>query len=249
MIKSPSILLLLALLLTCGVAAAEDFHLPDNCRQTILCLAPDWQSSAGTFSLWSRSEGGTWRRETLDIPMRLGEKGLAWGRGLSPEPPLELQKKEGDWKAPAGVFEIGAAFGYAKDFPVKKGQSYIQVKPGELWIADPTSSYYNQHLSLHGREPETDWEKRGQMRLGDPSHSLKLFIAHNAPPNVRPGAGSAIFFHIWREKGAIPSSGCIVSERSAIEHLVEWVDPSKHPLCVILPMPEYKKLKIPWQLP
>lgn len=245
--KSASAIFLL--LLTCGIAIGETFHLPDNCQQAILCLAPDWQSSEGTFSLWTRTPGATWHRETPDIPTRMGDKGLAWGRGIHPEPPLELQKKEGDWKAPAGVFEIGAAFGYPETFPVQKGQPYIQVKTGELWVADTTSPYYNQHISLGGRAPETDWEKHEQMRLGDPCHSLKLFIAHNAPPNVHPGAGSAIFFHIWREKGTLPSSGCIVAERPAIEHLVSWVDPAKHPLCIILPQPEYQKLKPLWLLP
>ena len=51
------------------------------------------------------------------------------------------------------------------------------------------------------------------MKQGDDAHALKLFIAHNAPPNAVPNAGSSIFFHIWRRDGAASTAGCTTMEQ------------------------------------
>ena len=63
---------------------------------------------------------------------------------------------------------------------------------------------YNRNIILP-HDPATPWEKKQQMKQTDPVHSLKLFIAHNAPPKAIPNAGSSIFFHIWRSNGTRPS--------------------------------------------
>ena len=85
--------------------------------------------------------------------------------------------------------------------------SYRQVTTRDLWVEDPASPHYNKHLIL-SHEPRDPWEKKAQMRQNDYPHSLKLFVAHNVYPKPIPGAGSSIFFHIWRSGGTSPTAGC-----------------------------------------
>lgn len=87
------------------------------------------------------------------------------------------------------------------------------------------------------------------MRQGDHAHSLKLFVAHNAPPNVDPGGGSAIFFHIWRGGGSKPTAGCTTIEESRLRQLIAWVDPDKQPVYALLPQSEYDAKRAAWKLP
>lgn len=78
-----------------------------------------------------------------------------------------------------------------------------------MWVDDPASPLYNQHFVLK-HDPVTPWEFKQQMKLNDYAHSLKLFIRHNAASGREkpvPGAGSSIFFHIWRRVGELPRRG------------------------------------------
>lgn len=224
------------------------FHLPASCGQCVLVLAESWTSSHAEVSLFSK-RGGRWMRDRGPWPARLGRKGLAWGLGLHPPPPAEAPlKREGDQRAPAGVFEIGGAWGNEAEIPRHPRLPYTQVTPRDLWIEDPSSPLYNRHVRL-GHEPASAWEKKQQMKQDDPAHHLKLFIAHNAAARVVPGAGSAIFFHIWRDGGRRPSSGCVVLEESRLRQLVAWLQPDARPIVVILPRGEYGRLREVWRLP
>lgn len=232
------------------VVPAAGFTLPESTGQVMVARAEHWDSSHAGLQRWERKEGGgSWQRVGPEIPVRLGKHGLAWGRGLHPAQP-GLQKKEGDGRAPAGVFALGGAYGDAPDVPRRAGLSYRRVTPSDLWVEDVESPHYNRHLVLpEGRVPATEWERRQQMKQGDPAHKLKLFIAHNAGDAVLPGAGSAIFFHIWREGGAKPSTGCTVMDEGALLELIAWTDPVRHPLYVLLPEAEYAARRAAWKLP
>ena len=87
------------------------------------------------------------------------------------------------------------------------------------------------------------------MRQNDPAHSLKLFIAHNAPPKVVKGGGSSIFFHIWRDGGNRPTAGCTVMTEKNLRKLIAEVDPDQRPVFVLLPKAEYAKVRKAWGLP
>jgi hypothetical protein len=231
------------------INSAGAFTLPADRGQGALGLADDWTGSRIPLQLFEQHDG---RGAAVSgpLPARGGRDGLAWGRGLHPLAAAGPVKREGDWKTPCGVFAIGGAYGYATVGGVRKqaGLPYHQIVAGDLWVEDARSSRYNQFIAL-GRPAVSDWEQRQQMRLGDPAHSLKLFIAHNAPPAVSAGAGSAIFFHIWRAAGDRPSSGCTTLSRDNLETLVAWIDPAKRPLYVLLPLPVYRQVKADWNLP
>jgi L,D-peptidoglycan transpeptidase YkuD (ErfK/YbiS/YcfS/YnhG family) len=235
-----------------AAGASPDFRIPAETTQLLLGLAEDWNSSHATLQRFERAANGPWKPAGAPWPARLGADGLAWGRGLHPEAVTRdgnPVKQEGDDRSPAGVFALGKAYGYAPDVTRRPGQPYCQVGEQDLWVEDVTSPYYNQHLRLNHPRPENAWEKKQQMRLNDPAHSLKLFIAHNAGSQTQPGAGSSIFFHIWRKEGAKPSSGCTVMAESRLRDLIAWVEPDQHPLFVLLPRPVYVQMTNPWNLP
>lgn len=237
-------------LLAWSLAASpvQAFTLPNDCRQVILGLADSWDSSRGTVQWFERSGAG-WKSVGGPVATRLGRDGLVWGRGLHPVPEGARLKRERDWRAPAGVFALGGVYGYAPDCVRRSGVPYRQVTARDLWIDDPASGRYNEHALLDHDAPRNEWERKMQMKQGDYPHSLKLFIAHNPGPGAVPGAGSAIFFHIWRDDGGKPSSGCTTMTESALREIIAWMDPARRPLYVLLPRAEYVRLKAEWRLP
>ena len=241
---------MLGSLLLLAAAPAGAFTLPEGTRQLIVGRAESWEATEARLQRWERDPaGGAWRAVGVAVPARLGRNGLAWGRGLHPAMP-GLQKKESDGRAPAGVFAVGGAFGDEADVPRHPALPYRRVTPADLWVEDAESPHYNRHLVLpDGRAPATDWERKQQMKQGDPAHKLKLFIAHNAGADVQPGAGSAIFFHIWREGGGKPSTGCTVMDEAVLREWIGWIDPSRQPLYVLLPEEEYAARRAGWKLP
>ena len=156
-------------------------------------------------------------------------------------------KKEGDRRAPAGVFTIGGAWGYDPKTKHHPNLAFTQITSRDLWVEDINSKYYNRHLRLD-REPATAWEKKQQMRQGDDAHALKLFINHNAP-NVTPGAGSSIFFHIWRGGGSKATFGCTTMHESQLKTLIQWLDPKLNPVYILLPQEQYTAKRLEWKLP
>jgi L,D-peptidoglycan transpeptidase YkuD (ErfK/YbiS/YcfS/YnhG family) len=236
------LLLLLAIPLT-----ACAFEIPRSSTQCIVGIADDWNSSHATLQFHQKTNG-TWKPLGPSIPARLGKSGLAWGIGLHPVPSGATLKKEGDWRAPAGVFSLGGAWGFATEIKRNPKLPYRKVTPRDLWVEDPQHTAYNHHLILP-HDPQSSWEKKQQMKQTDPAHALKLFIDHNAPPNVSPGMGSSIFFHIWRSDGTKPTAGCTTMAKPQLETLIARIDPSQNPIYVLLPKAEYDRLRKSWKLP
>lgn len=227
--------------------AAPAFTLPDDCRQCVVGVAADWNSSHATLRRYEKTKHG-WKPIGSAWPARLGRNGLAWGAGLHPKASGSAFKKEGDWRSPAGIFTIGGV--WSRDPAVKRHPElfFRKVTPRDLWVEDPASAHYNRHLVLD-HDPASPWEKRQQMKQDDPAHVLKLFIAHNAPPKVIPGAGSSIFFHIWRAGGTKPTAGCTTMDAGNLRQLIAWIDPNRRPVYVLLPGAEYGKYRSSWKLP
>jgi len=235
------------MLFACWSGLAGAFELPPDSTQCLVGTASGWDSSEATLRLFEKS-GGRWQQVGGSWPARLGKSGLVWGLGLNPLPESARIKQEGDFRTPAGVFRIGGSWGYAADIPRRPGMAYTRITSRDLWVEDPSSPAYNRHVRLDA-EPATAWEKKQQMKQDDPAHALKLFIAHNAGPTIRPGAGSSIFFHIWRAGGTKPTAGCTTMAEKYLRALIAAIDPAKSPLYVILPEPDYARLRSEWKLP
>ncbi len=225
----------------------KQFRLAPGTTQCLLGLADGWNSTEVTLQRHEREPGGAWRPTGVPWKGRLGASGLVWGRGLSPAPAGAKLKTEGDKRAPVGVFGIGGACGYDREIARHPQLPYFKVTSRDLWIEDPASPKYNQHVRLD-REPATPWEKKAQMKQNDAAHALKLFILHNSPRVVANG-GSSIFFHIWRGGGTKATSGCTTMAEPMLRELIRWFDPTRLPVYVLLPRAEYAKYRGPWGLP
>mgnify|MGYP000566087747 CR=1 FL=1 len=239
------------LTLLIALATSLSAQIPAKSRQVIIGIAESWGSSHVTLSMFEKNSSGQWQIDGKAWKGRLGRNGLAWGLGIHPIPTTGLIKKEGDGKAPAGIFSIGTAYGYAKSIKKRPSQVYRRITTRDLWVEDSSSPHYNSHLVIN-YEPRSAFEKAAQMRQNDYAHSLKLFIGHNAPTATKraiPRAGSAIFFHIWRGGGSRPTAGCTTMHPDQLKLLISKIDPAKQPVYILLPKAEYLKLRTRWKLP
>ncbi len=228
------------------------FEITESTTQVLVGIAPNWDSSQVKLTLYERGKflgKANWKPVGSSWGGRLGYNGLVWGYGVHQRPTDVRTKKEGDGRSPAGVFEFGKAWGYKASEKTPRAQQYNQITTRDLWFEDVNSPLYNQHDRLP-HEPQTAAEKKAQMKQNDYAHSLKLFIRHNAEKgSIVPGAGSSIFFHIWRRDGAAATAGCTTMTESKLRDLISKIDPAKNPVYVLLPKSEYDRFKTEWKLP
>ncbi len=246
--KSLMISSLLMVLLAFGVVPVEA-QIGGAVRQVIVTTAPDWNSHRALMQCFERrSEREAWRPVLRqEVPVLLGREGLAWGRGVFQVPQNGVpMKREKDWRAPAGVFQLGSLFGYAPAAPGSARWPYIQVGPWDAYVDDSASPFYNRHVRVSpDRVPP--WFEKQRMRLGDAAYKWMLEIRHNQNPAV-PGGGSAIFFHVRRGPDR-PSAGCTTMAVESLEWLISWLRPTDSPHYVLLPRADYLALRQSWRLP
>ena len=242
----PRLLLFLAILPISLLASPQP--IPASCHAVLVAQPESWDSQSSLLQLYRRATSTSpWSSTGATIQVHLGRRGLAWGRGLHPIQP-GIQKKEGDKKSPAGLFELGSIlYGYDTQAGLPHWR-YRQVTDRDLWIEDPSSPLYNRHLILSPHQPVPPGELYHLMRQSDPAHALKLFIRHNAPPNALPGAGSAIFFHLCRGPLSV-TTGCTSMEESDLRQLLQNFNPTDEPVYVLLPKDDYSRLQQTWGLP
>jgi L,D-peptidoglycan transpeptidase YkuD (ErfK/YbiS/YcfS/YnhG family) len=218
----------------CGLAHAQVLQPPEDSLQLIVGVGDSIDSSQAQLQRFSRTSGSApWVTVGAAIPARIGKRGMAWGLGLHPVQQSGRSKREGDWRAPMGVFSIGRAFGDALLAPSPTAWRYTQVTENDLWVEDADSAHYNQHIRTPAGRSRTEWEESQRMKMGDSAHALKIVVEHNTAEPIRPGAGSAIFFHIWRGQGSRPTSGCTAMSRSNLEAVLSWLSPGAHPAYVL----------------
>src|SRR5574343_186352 len=178
--------------------------LPSTTGQLLVVIAEAWGSDGGVLQRFTRlGPGCAWLPVGAPIPVSLGRFGLAWGLGV--HPPLAGMvpiKREGDGRAPAGIFAIPALFGaaaLASDLAQGAKLPYLQATPDLKAIDDPASVYYNRIVD-QSAITQPDWVSCEDMLRSDQRYAIGAVIAHNTELPV-PGAGSCIFMHVWESKG------------------------------------------------
>ncbi len=243
-------LCLMATLLFCGVVqagpAVARLLLPVQPRQLIVVVTSNWQAVDGQLQRFEWTEP-TWQAIGKPIRVVVGRNGLGWGLGLHPMPEDGPQKKEGDGRAPAGIFALRYAFGF--DPPEKLAGikiPYVQCTGRLECVDDPKSSHYNQILD-RPTNGAPDWNSSERMRSPDGEYRLGIVVEHNTSPPV-PGGGSCVFMHIWSGPG-IGTAGCTAMREGDIESLISWIDAQSFPVLVQLPQSECDRVKKAWRLP
>jgi L,D-peptidoglycan transpeptidase YkuD (ErfK/YbiS/YcfS/YnhG family) len=153
------------------------------------------------------------------------------------------EKLEGDGCAPAGIFAIGPAFGYARPAPAGCKLSYRTTNERDYFVDDPASADYNRWVKIplkEANQPEKYWKSFERMRRSDRLYELGIVIQQNEHPIVK-GKGSAVFFHVWKGAG-VATAGCTAMARKDLLELLRWLDPKQKPLLVQAPADEIKNI-------
>ncbi|WP_328285384.1 L,D-transpeptidase family protein [Fundidesulfovibrio putealis] len=230
----------------CDAATHPDASSLFGSRQVLLVTSESWDATTGQLQLFEReSLSSAWIPVGKSIPVSLGRTGMAWGIGLHAVPRnATLEKREGDGKAPAGIFSISTAFGYADNDSIR-AFPYLKIASGLECVDDPLSSSYNRILDASAHPK--DWNSSETMLRPDGLYAAGAVVEHNSDP-VSTEKGSCIFLHIWRGPDK-PTAGCTAMEEGALRSLLSRLDAGRKPLLVQLPRAEYQKLKKEWVLP
>lgn len=214
----------------------------DTSNQLIVVTSKNWTDIQGTAQRYVR-QGNSFQKYQAAFPVVLGKSGLAWGKGLTQVDQRDGPvKREGDGKAPAGIFKLGTAFGYDSSADTKL--PYLALTPTTECVDDSQSQRYNELVD--GVTTPKDWNSSEHMRSMDELYRKGIFIEHNTPAS--PASGSCIFLHIWRGPTS-PTLGCTAMDQADISRLFSWLDPRQSPLLIQLPEEEYEQLRESWHLP
>ncbi len=197
-------------------------------EQLILIVSNDFDTDKATLTRYE-SIKGHYQHLGKMITVNIGRNGLGWGIGQEGFTPKRSEpvKKEGDGKAPAGIFKISKAFGYAKSSNTK--MPYIQADKALICVDDSNSKDYNTILELNQSDNPKSFE---WMRRKDNLYKYGLVVEHN--DIAKKGAGSCIFFHIRKSENS-PTAGCSAMKEEDLTNIIEWLDPEKEPIVVQIP--------------
>src|SRR4029078_4629040 len=130
-----------------------------------------------------------------------------WGVGFEDDSAVGPRKREGDGKAPAGIFPLDTAFGFAPSLSDVR-LPYVQLLPTTDCVDDVASAHYNTVVDK-ARVP-VDWNSAEHMR-DLPQYEIVVIVGYNAAPPKK-GRGSCIFLHIWTGPDS-HTAGCTAFDR------------------------------------
>lgn len=250
-LRTATLLLSCALPASAACASQRPVSVFGDARQLVLVLADDWDASQARLQRFERdAPGAQWRPVAEPVAVTLGRKGSAWGRGLHPLLSGGPRKREGDGRAPAGVFRLGSAFGYDPQAP-DTSMPYTPMQASHWCIDVPGSPHYNRIVDSRevgeaAIEGSTEPMRRDLHLDGDRRYALGLVIEHNA--DQRAAEGSCIFLHLWKAPGEA-TAGCTAMDEASLRDLLAWLDPARSPRYVMLPQAIYQRVAGTWRLP
>jgi D-alanyl-D-alanine dipeptidase len=214
-------------------------------RQLLVVVADGWDNLQGRLYAYNKV-GSKWIFQ-FSNPIVLGEKGLGLGEGLIP---LTIDnvpsKKEGDMKAPAGIFSIGTAFGYATyEEATWINNSYIRCTDTLICVDDLHSINYNKLVRKD--TAIKDYNSHEDMLMEKIYYKWGLFVNYNAAKPIK-GNGSCIFIHIWGNDHE-GTWGCTAMKEDDMVRILHWIKNPANPLLVQLPKTAYQKFYKQYDLP
>lgn len=225
-------------------------------RQVIVSTTADWDSTAAVLQRYELDGDRGWRAVGVPVAAAVGRSGMGWGTGMhdgvddsgvrAPEGPHPV-KREGDGRAPAGVFALSSAFGYADAAEASWiRMPYVRSMASIKCVDDTHSRFYNRRVD-RDTVAAPDWSSHEEMRRQDHLYRWGVWVDHNSSP-PRAMGGSCIFLHIWSVPGA-PTSGCTAMAEEDLRTLLAWLDPRARPVLVQLPRAQHARMRAAWGLP
>ena len=157
--------------------------------------------------------------------LRFGDLNMACAIGRSGACPADA-KREGDGCTPFGIWPVRGVL-------LRPGRIAPHVMPPSLaipwrwtrgndgWSDDPADPAYNRPVHLP-RPASTEPVSTESLQRDDAAYDVIIVLGHNDAPPV-PGAGSAIFFHLWVD--ARPTEGCVAIARDDMLTLLPLLRP------------------------
>ncbi|WP_051978206.1 L,D-transpeptidase family protein [Edaphobacter aggregans] len=242
--------------MTSGISYAKANDVAAQSTQMIVVTTAAWDAVDGRLQRYERaSTREAWQPVGDSIAIVVGRHGLGWGSGVAavaadrrPDDPV---KREGDGKSPAGVFQLGTAFGYASGPLNGSKMPYLELTSTVECVDDTGSKYYNRIVDRSTVRP--DWKSSEHMRNTGEAYRWGIVVDHNGiagPQSKQPvqGGGSCIFLHIWQGAGH-GTAGCTAMAPAELEVLLRWLDPKRRPLLVQLTAGEFAQVMKQWKLP
>jgi len=195
-----------------------------NTKQLIVVSTKNWSTPNGTLQRYAKTD--TWHKVGKAIDIKLGRNGLGWGIGLHTTPKdAKIVKKEGDGKAPAGIFHLKQAFGYQ---PFVVEYPYEVYRATDHCVDDVNSKLYNKIVD--SKKVDIDYKSFEHMKFPKDYYKYGIVVNHNHIDEVGAikGAGSCIFIHIKK----VPTAGCTVMSEGEMKEIIEWLDVKSEPLLV-----------------
>ncbi|MBU1668847.1 hypothetical protein KKC13_10560 [bacterium] len=212
----------------------ENIIIPQESSQLLVVTTEDWHSKNGILQRYEKNNE-TWGKIGKPISITVGRNGLGWGLGLHTTPNnAQYIKKEGDGKAPAGLFALGHGFGYTP-YPTKF--PYTVYKTTDHCVDDSNSQWYNQIIDSN--KIQKDYKSFEHMKLNHHLYKYGITVEHNSKQKAY--AGSCIFMHIRSENGK-GTAGCTAMKESEIMTILKWLKKERKPLLLQLPKEEVLKV-------
>jgi len=216
----------------------KHISLPNDSTQLLFVKTDNWNAKEGTLQRYKRIENAqAWVKVGEPIDIILGRNGLGWGKGLHTTPSdAKYIKKEGDGRAPAGLFTLGNGFGYNNysiDFP------YSIYKRTDHCVDDSNSQWYNQIID--SKKVKKDYKSFEHMKLTNHLYKYGITVNHN--PEQITEAGSCIFIHIRSENGK-GTAGCTAMRENEIMTILKWLKEKQKPLLLQLPKEEILNINL-----
>lgn len=219
----------------------------DGVGQLVLVTTSGWNATTATLSRWERDDRtGQWRQLGAPEAAVVGRAGLAWANDSLVGPDVAPVKREGDGRAPAGIFPLDTIFGFqAADVAPRFGLPYLALQPGSECVDDPASRHYNTIVD-RSRVGAVDWASSERMREIS-QYRRGVTVGYNVTP-PRAGRGSCIFLHIWAGPQSV-TFGCTAFDAGSLEGLAQWLRRDRRPMLVQLTQREFARLQAAWGLP
>jgi len=216
----------------------------NQAKQLIVVRTSSWQGIQGQLWFFRKDKNDCWKVVESSIPVVLGKNGLAWADSSYLMLEKTPEKKEGDHKAPAGVFGLGKTFGFSNELLNKS--EYVPLTTGIRCVDDSNSKYYNQIVDIQSSKIQKDWQSVENMPEVE-IYKYGIEVLYNTDP-TKPNKGSCIFMHMWKspETG---TEGCTAMAEDNIKDIQESLDANKNPVLVQLPQNIYNQVQQAWNLP
>jgi L,D-peptidoglycan transpeptidase YkuD (ErfK/YbiS/YcfS/YnhG family) len=197
-----------------GRLPAEIGQMLQTRARLVLVETGSFDGSDATLSTFEREPGsGTWRKVDQDVAAKVGRAGVGWGemfQGLAK--PGEPIKREGDKRAPVGVFPLSRPFGFLpSNLP-----GYMQLEAGRHFCVDDAGSEdYGRIVSAEAAKDGTSGERMWEIDI----YRRGMVVDYAASRDAK--SGSCIFVHVWKSPDT-PTVGCVAAAEETVERLQKW---------------------------